>query len=391
MDKSLTDPSTDRVRRIMSLWNWLPAFRVVAETEHLPTASRRLNISASALSRTIRMIERDLGEPLFRRAGRNLELNDAGSKLLVAVRDAMRLVHQGVRDLDSNRLAGPVHISSHGLLTLEFLLPALEQLARDQPQLIPHVSQLPTQSIHDALLRGRLDVAFSEDPGHHDHLDTACVGSLSRSIYCGPGHPLYHRVDVTNEELLEYGFVAPVPDASGRTVDGWPVDLPRRVILHVTDELAVRQVCSRGQHLAVLLTLDSHVQQFGLRELPSHHIPECRIFATRRHTLGPPGRTEAIIEVTRRQLAARASQAEAARQQQQAQQHHGDQQPRAPMPVDAQVHASYGLPVGHHPNAQSDAQHDHTSQGHHRNTPSSIHSAGINGSINSVPPGVSGP
>ena len=39
------------------IWNWLPAFRAVAETEHLPTASDLLHVTPSALSRTIRLLE----------------------------------------------------------------------------------------------------------------------------------------------------------------------------------------------------------------------------------------------------------------------------------------------------------------------------------------------
>ena len=80
----------ERVRRLARFWNWLPAFRVTAETAHLPTASEALHISPSALSRTIRLLEEDVGQPLFDRVGRNIALNAAGQRLLAAVRDAMR-------------------------------------------------------------------------------------------------------------------------------------------------------------------------------------------------------------------------------------------------------------------------------------------------------------
>ncbi len=57
----------ERLRRVASFWNWLPAFRAVAETEHLPTAAEALFVSPSALSRAIRLLEKDVGQPLFRR------------------------------------------------------------------------------------------------------------------------------------------------------------------------------------------------------------------------------------------------------------------------------------------------------------------------------------
>ena len=36
----------DRFRAIAQIWNWLPGFRAVAETEHLPSAAERLHVHA---------------------------------------------------------------------------------------------------------------------------------------------------------------------------------------------------------------------------------------------------------------------------------------------------------------------------------------------------------
>ena len=59
-----------RAVRVSQLWSWLPAFRTVAETEHLPTAARMLELSPSALSRSVKQLEDSLGRPLFTREGR---------------------------------------------------------------------------------------------------------------------------------------------------------------------------------------------------------------------------------------------------------------------------------------------------------------------------------
>ena len=59
----------ERMRRLTTLWSWLPGFRAVAETQHLPTASKQLHVGASALSRTIRLLEealREKGDPSAR-------------------------------------------------------------------------------------------------------------------------------------------------------------------------------------------------------------------------------------------------------------------------------------------------------------------------------------
>ena len=71
-------------KKLGDVWPWLPVFRVVAETEHLPTAAARLHVSPSALSRTIRLVEEALGEELFVRSARRIVLNSAGQRLLAA-------------------------------------------------------------------------------------------------------------------------------------------------------------------------------------------------------------------------------------------------------------------------------------------------------------------
>jgi DNA-binding transcriptional LysR family regulator len=103
-----------RMRNVSELWNWLPAFRAVAETEHLPTASKQLRVSASALSRSLRLLEEAVGSALFERAGRELQLNAAGHALLAATRDAMRMVDDGLAAVDDAQFRGPVLISAVG-------------------------------------------------------------------------------------------------------------------------------------------------------------------------------------------------------------------------------------------------------------------------------------
>ena len=66
----------------MMLLSQLNYFRVVARHEHISHAAEELRVAQPALSATISKIEKELGVPLFNRTGRNIELNDAGRRLL---------------------------------------------------------------------------------------------------------------------------------------------------------------------------------------------------------------------------------------------------------------------------------------------------------------------
>lgn len=100
--------NTPPLQRLSALWAWLPAFRATAEAGSLAGAARLLGASPPALSRTLRLLEAEVGEPLFVRAGGSaLRLNDAGTRLFAQVRAAMRLVDDGLPGARTPRVAVP--------------------------------------------------------------------------------------------------------------------------------------------------------------------------------------------------------------------------------------------------------------------------------------------
>lgn len=84
-------------RRLGALWHWLPAFRATAETGSVSAAARLLDVTPSAVSRSLKMLEAEIGAPLFaRKDGASLRLNAAGDALFAQVRAAMRLIDDGL-------------------------------------------------------------------------------------------------------------------------------------------------------------------------------------------------------------------------------------------------------------------------------------------------------
>lgn len=294
----------ERLRRVTSLWSWLPAFRAVAETQHLPTASSQLYVSASALSRTIRLLEEDLGRRLFLRNGRRIELNESGQRLLAAVRNAMRIVHEGLLAIEGTELRGPVHVCTTGLLTTAVLLPGLRRLRQQQPELVPHVHE-HEHDVAGMLLRGETDVALVTQPVAHPQITKVHLGALGSGIYCGRGHPLHEAPSVTLPQVLEHPFVALSLTAAGLPQEVWPAALDRRVALVVSQLWTGLEACARGELLAVLpdAIARSPRHREHLRRLPLEVLPPTDVFALHRPTLAEPGRAEAVVRAVARELA----------------------------------------------------------------------------------------
>jgi LysR family glycine cleavage system transcriptional activator len=67
----------------------LPAFRTAARLSNLRAAAAALHLSHSAVSQQIRVLEVQLGFPVFERRGRRIQLNAAGKALLAGVETAL--------------------------------------------------------------------------------------------------------------------------------------------------------------------------------------------------------------------------------------------------------------------------------------------------------------
>lgn len=264
-----------RARRIDDFWTWLPAFRAVAETEHLPSASTLLRVTPSALSRTIRLLESSIGHSLFDRRGRRIELNAAGRELLRSVRDAMRRVDEGLAALEGATEPRVVHVAAPGPFAPLFVLPALETLRDELPNVVVHLHATRGERANGALRRGDIDVAVIDDPVPDDQLVLERLRELEHDVFVAPG---------ASRELGALPFVAPIDDPRGLTPDAWPLDRSRTIALRVTRmQVAIDAV--RSGHYAAALPVDVGRAQ-GLEALGvSGMLARSTLFVTSRPAL----------------------------------------------------------------------------------------------------------
>lgn len=276
-----------------SLWSWLPAFRAIAEHEHLPSASAALHVSASSLSRTLRLLEEDVGQRLFDRVGRSLVLNDAGRTLLVSVRFAMRSVHDALTLLGPSSLVGRITVHCPAPLAPLYVLPALTKLGVDHPALVPVIRSVQTPQISSALRQGTIDVAVAEQAIAADDLTVVELAEIPHAVCCGPGHPLFGRARPSEREIVDHPFVAPTMLEDGRVPDHWPEARRRKIGLFVTQLQVGLDACKSGVYLAVLPW--PVAERAGLHRLPMRGIRRGTLHAVHRPTLEQEGRTEALV------------------------------------------------------------------------------------------------
>lgn len=297
---------------VRDVWNWLPTFRAVAETEHLPTAAERLHVTPAAISRTIGLLEERLDKKLFNRSGRSIVLNENGRALLEEVRTGMMNVERGLKTVTREPLDGPIRVSATGVLTNHFVTPGLLRIAEAHDGAKPVLRNLRTQEAAQGVVRGEIDVGFFYEPMTFEGLEIEKLGETTSSIYCGEGHPLFGREDPDLEEILEHPFSVPGLGDTGRVMDDWPTDLPREVGMRIMLISTNLEVCKSGQFLTVLpdVTAEAELERGGLRRFPYDVLPPTELFAARRKTDDEAGAANEVIRVVREVVEERAAEIE---------------------------------------------------------------------------------
>ena len=77
----------------------LRTFATLAETGSLGKTADRLRVAQPALSRQIRLLEEDIGLPLFNRHSRGMQITEAGKELLVRVSGLIRQLDQALKEV----------------------------------------------------------------------------------------------------------------------------------------------------------------------------------------------------------------------------------------------------------------------------------------------------
>jgi DNA-binding transcriptional LysR family regulator len=142
----------------------LEHFVAVAEEQSFTRAARRLSYVQSALSVSIKALERELGITLFERTTHRVEVTDAGEALLPAARETLASVEQ-TRDVAA-ALKGVVRgtlrigiMQSFGFLDVSSLL---GEFHRQHPDVEIQMRPSPggSQALLAELKRGGIDIAL---------------------------------------------------------------------------------------------------------------------------------------------------------------------------------------------------------------------------------------
>ncbi|WJR35814.1 LysR family transcriptional regulator [Mycobacteroides immunogenum] len=188
----------------------------VAEASSFTKAAAALHVAQPGVSAQIRLLERELGQDLFDRSGRQVRLTDAGEAVMPYARSALAAI-DGVREA-AEEIGGLLRghiafgtVTSHGA-DLSSLLSAFH---RDHPAITITLTEAGREELVAALLEGRLDgaiVALGARPLEGLGLQVIDDQPLVAAVVAHD--PLAQRRSITLERLCERTLIC-LPTGSG--------------------------------------------------------------------------------------------------------------------------------------------------------------------------------
>lgn len=188
----------------------LNVFLVAAETLNFTEAAQRLHMSQPSVSQHIQSLEQQFGLTLFNRAGRHLELTDAGSALVPLARETVSRCIQIKETMES--LKGEVY--GHLLVGCsttpgKYVLPQLlAEFHRHHPRVRVTCQVAPQKTALQMLCDGEVHFALAseyliscKDVEFRQFMTDPVV------LLCPLDHPWASRGEIEPEELREVDFI----------------------------------------------------------------------------------------------------------------------------------------------------------------------------------------
>ena len=183
----------------------LQYFVQVARERNFTRAAERLHIAQPALSRQVRLLERELGVDLLYRTTHEFELTDAGEFLLErapALLAAADELWRSVRTYGTGE-RGAVKVAYGGSASYETAPRLLQAFAERHPGITMTTAVKSVDEIVAGLSDGSIDLGLVRCPPRTSQLDTRVIRLEPQGVLLRRDHPLASRSTVALTDLAD--------------------------------------------------------------------------------------------------------------------------------------------------------------------------------------------
>lgn len=187
--------------------DYLRYFVKLAELRHYTKAAEQLRITQPSLSHAIRLLEDELGVPLFEKTGRNTTLTSFGEEFLECAKRTLGTLDQGVSSIRrSAQGEGLIRLGFLRVLGIDYIPRMAAGFLKANPgkniRFEFHTDR--TQGLLEGLMDRRFDLIVCSIPPEEMHLTAVPVTRQDLVLIVPKNHPLALRHSVDLAEALPY-------------------------------------------------------------------------------------------------------------------------------------------------------------------------------------------
>lgn len=177
------DRRSNEPRRPLPPLDYFLAFEAAAQHGSFAGAARQMNISETAISRKVRLLEQHFGVAFFARGHRSIELTQFGREFLARIVPAIDLLREAADDASKAGLKRPVILAATNSVAALWLTPRLH----DFRQANAHISiMLVASDVDDECLAETVDLAILRGDGAWKGYDSQLVFGETVFPVCSP-------------------------------------------------------------------------------------------------------------------------------------------------------------------------------------------------------------
>ncbi|HEY1727382.1 MAG TPA: LysR family transcriptional regulator [Candidatus Baltobacteraceae bacterium] len=197
----------------------LRTFREVARTLNFTRAAEHLSYAQSAVTTQIQSLERELGQPLFRRLGRRVELTAAGEKLESYAARMVELAEEAVNALREEEATETLRVGTAESLCTYRLPPIVQALRKRHPRASVYVEVEECGVVRNGIQSCRYDIGlFIDEPKDYAGFRTHNFGEVELVLIAPKGHRLEDRANVRPADLVRETILVLEPTCAYRTL-----------------------------------------------------------------------------------------------------------------------------------------------------------------------------
>lgn len=226
-----------------STYNQLMMFHTIAQEGSITAAARKLEIAPPSVSQALKMLEEQLGLPLFTRTTRRIELTEAGQQLYERTRPSMSDLSLAIESISDLRRvpSGKVRITLPRFVYQSLLKPIYIEFCQRYPdiQLEISVSDKAVDIIREGFDMG---IRFG-DKVEDGMIARQLTPPVKEALFASPSYLEQYGVpktpkDLQQHKLIQYRFISSnqiAPLTLNQKSETVTVNMPIALIVNDTD------------------------------------------------------------------------------------------------------------------------------------------------------------